>query len=72
MTDPYSMNYTTPRTGTEDSVGEVRELERIESRSASLDSTISETDTIDMINEKNIRLKLHLQDLIEKTEEHIN
>ena len=72
MTDPYSMNYTTPHTVTEGSVGEVGELERIESRSASLDSNISDTDTIEMINEKNIRLKLHLQDLIDKTEEQIN
>ena len=69
VTDPYSMNYTTPHSTTE--YGNDR-LEKIESRSASLDSDISENDTVDVINEKNIRLKLHLEDMIEKAEEQIN
>ena len=63
------MNYTTPHSTTEI---ENEGLERIESRSASLDSNVSESDSIEQINEKNIRLKLHLQDMIDKAEEQIN
>ena len=60
------MNYTTPHSTTEhDNEG----LVTIDSRSASLDSNISESDSIELINEKNTRLKLHLQDMIDKADE---
>ena len=42
------------------------------SRTSSLDSRISESDSVEKINEKNMRLKAHLQDLIDKTDEQIN
>ena len=64
----YSMNYTTP--GAQSEVNQ--SLEKIDSKESSLDSNISGNDTVEKIFRKNMRLKMHLQDLIDKTEDIIN
>ena len=64
----YSMNYTTPGSKSETN----QSLEKIDSRESSLDSNISGSDTVEKIFRKNMRLKMNLQALIDKTEDVIN
>ena len=63
-----SMNYTSPGSTPEAN----KSLEKIDSRESSLDSNISGSDTLERIQRKNTRLKIHLQDIIDKAEETIN
>ena len=62
------MNYTTPGSKSETN----QSLEKIDSRESSLDSNISGSDTVEKIFRKNMRLKMNLQALIDKTEDVIN
>lgn len=64
----YSMNYTTPGTESETN----QSLEKIDSKESSLDSNISGNDTVEKSFRKNMRLKMQLQGLIDKTEDIIN
>ena len=52
----YSMNYSTPGSSPKGD----KSLEKIESRESSLDSNISESDTVDRIVRRNNRLKMQL------------
>ena len=63
-----SMNYTSPGSTPEAN----KSLEKIDSRESSLDSNISGSDTLERIQRKNTRLKIHLQDIIDKAEDTIN
>ena len=62
------MDYTSPGS----SPDAHKSLEKIDSRESSLDSNISGSDTLERIQRKNMRLKIHLQDIIDKAEDTIN